>query len=241
MLRTAGPNIASPFWIVYTQSKKPSSSIFLTFLTLTSTNTNITRWDLWRVADKIYGFPPLHSIPTNKWFYDSNFVFLGSEWKMATSIGSSPASLLPFADHIRPRMRKKVRYYTGSLCVWQFWRRDKVFTNDVVALLSPCSGQHTPESYFSYFREYDVTTIVRLNKRIYDAARFTRGGFQHRDLFFTDGSTPSDLIMERFLNICEATSGAVAVHCKGNSSRWPIFCVIGYTFPVSNVLNFVLK
>jgi hypothetical protein len=30
---------------------------------------------------------------------------------MATSIGSSPASLLPFADHIRPRMRKKVRYY----------------------------------------------------------------------------------------------------------------------------------
>lgn len=43
MLRTAGPNIASPFWIVYTQSKKPSSSIFLTFLTLTSTNTNITR------------------------------------------------------------------------------------------------------------------------------------------------------------------------------------------------------
>jgi cell division cycle 14 len=80
-------------------------------------------------------------------------------------------------------------------------------------------GQHTPESYFNYFREYDVTTIVRLNKRIYDAARFTRGGFQHRDLFFTDGSTPSDLIMERFLNICEATSGAVAVHCKGNHSQ----------------------
>ncbi|XP_046458032.1 uncharacterized protein LOC124204850 isoform X2 [Daphnia pulex] len=80
-------------------------------------------------------------------------------------------------------------------------------------------GQHTPESYFNYFREYDVTTIVRLNKRIYDAARFTRGGFQHRDLFFTDGSTPSDLIMERFLNICEATSGAVAVHCKAGLGR----------------------
>lgn len=80
-------------------------------------------------------------------------------------------------------------------------------------------GQHTPESYFNYFREYNVTTIVRLNKRIYDAARFTRGGFQHRDLFFTDGSTPSDLIMERFLNICEATSGAVAVHCKAGLGR----------------------
>lgn len=84
--------------------------------------------------------------------------------------------------------------------------------NDVVFSVP---GQHTPESYFNYFRKYNVTTIIRLNKRIYDAARFTRGGFQHRDLFFTDGSTPSDLIMDRFLNICEATNGAVAVHCKG--------------------------
>ena len=81
--------------------------------------------------------------------------------------------------------------------------------------ISWLAGQHTPESYFNYFRKYNVTTIVRLNKRIYDAARFTRGGFQHRDLFFTDGSTPSDMIMDRFLNICEATNGAVAVHCKG--------------------------
>lgn len=80
-------------------------------------------------------------------------------------------------------------------------------------------GQHTPESYFPYFRKYGVTTIVRLNKRIYDAARFTRAGFQHRDLFFTDGSTPSDAIMERFLTICEATDGAVAVHCKAGLGR----------------------
>lgn len=76
-------------------------------------------------------------------------------------------------------------------------------------------GQHPPESYFSYFRKYNVTTIVRLNKRIYEASRFTRAGFQHKDLFFNDGSTPSDLIMERFLRICEETDGAVAVHCKG--------------------------
>jgi len=80
-------------------------------------------------------------------------------------------------------------------------------------------GQHTPESYFSYFRKHNVTTVVRLNKRIYDASRFSRGGFQHRDLFFTDGSTPSDLIMERFLNLCEQTDGAVAVHCKAGLGR----------------------
>lgn len=74
---------------------------------------------------------------------------------------------------------------------------------------------HAPEAYFPYFRKHNVTTIVRLNKKIYDAKRFTNAGFQHHDLFFLDGSTPSDIITHRFLHICEATDGAVAVHCKG--------------------------
>lgn len=59
--------------------------------------------------------------------------------------------------------------------------------------------------------------IVRLNKKIYEAKRFTDAGFEHYDLFFIDGSTPSDTIVRRFLNICENTEGAIAVHCKGAS------------------------
>lgn len=74
---------------------------------------------------------------------------------------------------------------------------------------------HSPESYFSYFKSHNVTTIVRLNKKMYDAKRFTNHGFDHRDLFFVDGSTPSDAIMMEFLDICEKTNGAIAVHCKG--------------------------
>jgi len=60
-----------------------------------------------------------------------------------------------------------------------------------------------------------VKTIVRLNRKLYDAVRFTNAGFQHKDLFFTDGSTPSDAIMRLFLETAESTPGAVAVHCKG--------------------------
>lgn len=74
---------------------------------------------------------------------------------------------------------------------------------------------HAPEAYFPYFRKNNVTTIIRLNKKIYDAKRFTDGGFDHHDLFFIDGSTPSESIIKRFLEICESTDGAVAVHCKG--------------------------
>lgn len=74
---------------------------------------------------------------------------------------------------------------------------------------------HAPEAYFPYFRKKNVTTVIRLNKKIYDARRFTDSGFDHCDLFFVDGSTPSDAIMQRFLDICETAKGAIAIHCKG--------------------------
>lgn len=76
---------------------------------------------------------------------------------------------------------------------------------------------HAPEAYFSYFRQHDVTDVVRLNKKIYEGRRFTDAGFEHHDLFFIDGTTPSDLLTRRFLHICESAKGAVAVHCKGET------------------------
>ncbi|XP_035654958.1 dual specificity protein phosphatase CDC14AB-like isoform X7 [Oncorhynchus keta] len=78
---------------------------------------------------------------------------------------------------------------------------------------------HAPEAYFPYFRKNNITTVVRLNKKIYDAKRFTDAGFDHYDLFFVDGSTPNDVITRRFLHICESTDGAVAVHCKAGLGR----------------------
>ncbi|XP_050818318.1 dual specificity protein phosphatase CDC14A isoform X3 [Gopherus flavomarginatus] len=78
---------------------------------------------------------------------------------------------------------------------------------------------HAPEAYFPYFRKHNVTSIIRLNKKIYEAKRFTDAGFEHYDLFFIDGSTPSDNIVRRFLNICENAEGAIAVHCKAGLGR----------------------
>lgn len=78
---------------------------------------------------------------------------------------------------------------------------------------------HAPEAYFPYFKKHNVAAVVRLNKKIYEAKRFTDAGFEHYDLFFIDGSTPSDNIVRRFLNICENTEGAIAVHCKAGLGR----------------------
>ncbi|XP_063056832.1 dual specificity protein phosphatase CDC14AB isoform X2 [Engraulis encrasicolus] len=78
---------------------------------------------------------------------------------------------------------------------------------------------HAPEAYFPYFRKHGVAAVIRLNKKIYEARRFTDAGFSHHELFFPDGSAPPDDIMRRFLHLCENTRGAVAVHCKAGLGR----------------------
>ncbi|CAJ0960255.1 unnamed protein product, partial [Mesorhabditis belari] len=78
---------------------------------------------------------------------------------------------------------------------------------------------HAPEVYFNYFRTHDVTTIVRLNMKMYEASKFTEAGFQHVDLFFIDGSTPSDEIIEKFIKVVDDSPGAVAIHCKAGLGR----------------------
>ena len=101
------------------------------------------------------------------------------------------------------------------LCALLFWWRELLAVTCVVNLFPPGYPLHAPEHYFSYFRMNNVTTIIRLNKQLYDSRRFTDAGFDHRDLFFVDGSTPNDAIVRRFLAVCENARGAVAVHCKG--------------------------
>lgn len=78
---------------------------------------------------------------------------------------------------------------------------------------------HAPEAYIPYFKKHSVTAVVRLNKKFYDARRFTDHQIDHFDLFFVDGSVPSDMIVRRFLTIAENSKGGVAVHCKAGLGR----------------------
>jgi cell division cycle 14 len=78
---------------------------------------------------------------------------------------------------------------------------------------------HAPEVYFDYFRSREISTIIRLNKKLYDAKRFTDAGFDHRDLFFIDGSVPSDDIVLEFIDIVDNARGGVAIHCKAGLGR----------------------
>lgn len=78
---------------------------------------------------------------------------------------------------------------------------------------------HSPETYFGYFRRNNVSTIVRLNNKVYDANKFVLAGFDHKDLYFIDGGIPNNKIVDQFLKISEEATGAVAVHCKAGLGR----------------------
>eukprot|EP00730_Choanoeca_flexa_P012379 TRINITY_DN410_c0_g1_i1.p1 TRINITY_DN410_c0_g1~~TRINITY_DN410_c0_g1_i1.p1 ORF type:complete len:448 (+),score=79.25 TRINITY_DN410_c0_g1_i1:210-1553(+) len=96
-----------------------------------------------------------------------------------------------------------------------------------VSLAGPHNEAHTthgyphlsPEHYYDYFHQHNVTDIIRLNKRMYDRQKFIDAGFNHHDLFFTDGSCPPYDIFTKFMQVCEAAEGAIVVHCKAGLGR----------------------
>ena len=79
----------------------------------------------------------------------------------------------------------------------------------------------TPEDYIPHFKKRGVGMVIRLNKKYYDEGRFTREGIQHRDLYYLDGSTPTDEVLQTFLTIMEGVDPAIniAVHCKAGLGR----------------------
>lgn len=85
--------------------------------------------------------------------------------------------------------------------------------------ISALTQKHKPSFYHDYFRDHNVTTIIRLNDAEYDKSGFTDAGFQHHDLIFPDGFPPTSTIAREFIEIVDAAEGAVAVHCYAGIGR----------------------
>lgn len=79
--------------------------------------------------------------------------------------------------------------------------------------------QMIPEDYFPIWKRYNVRAVVRLNRKMYEEAKFLAAGFSHFDFFFVDGTTPTEEIVHAFLEVCEQEPGVVAVHCKAGLGR----------------------
>jgi hypothetical protein len=84
-----------------------------------------------------------------------------------------------------------------------------------------CDGYptYTPEDYFPIFQRWNVTAVVRLSKKIYDHRKFTEKGYKFYDMYFPDGTTPSQDLLLKFISVAEKNSGAMAIHCKAGLGR----------------------
>mmetsp|Transcript_13034 Transcript_13034/g.24261 ORF Transcript_13034/g.24261 Transcript_13034/m.24261 type:complete len:398 (+) Transcript_13034:168-1361(+) len=101
----------------------------------------------------------------------------------------------------------------------------------------------TPEDYAPVFKRLGITTVVRLNKKTYDSERFTRLGIKHNDLYFLDGSCPSEAIVRRFLQISETEPGGIAVHCKAGLGRTGTligcYAMKHFNFPAADFIGWI--
>lgn len=63
---------------------------------------------------------------------------------------------------------------------------------------------HSAASYINIFKHLKVGKVVRLNDPKYDHRSFENKGIEHEDMFFVDGSTPPQPIVDQFISSCEA-------------------------------------
>ena len=75
------------------------------------------------------------------------------------------------------------------------------------------------EDYVQVFKHFGVTHVIRLNEPKYDRQKFIKHGIKHTDLYFLDGSTPPEKIVQEFLKLSENEKGVLAVHCKAGLGR----------------------
>ena len=83
---------------------------------------------------------------------------------------------------------------------------------------------HHPNTYVNIFKNIGVSKVIRLNEERYEKKHFINNGISHDDLFFVDGSTPPQKIVDSFLDLVEdhfskPNHKAIAIHCKAGLGR----------------------
>lgn len=66
-----------------------------------------------------------------------------------------------------------------------------------------------------YFESHSIKLVVRLNNPLYDKTVFEERGIEHLELYFDDGTNPTDEIVREFIRRSDAiidAGGVIAVH-----------------------------
>ncbi|OCF41021.1 hypothetical protein I317_05132 [Kwoniella heveanensis CBS 569] len=97
------------------------------------------------------------------------------------------------------------------------------------------------------FEKENVGLVVRLNDELYDRRHFVDMGMDHADMYFHDGSNPTDEIVREFIRLAEDTierkGQKVAVHCKAGLGRTGVligaYLIYKYQFSAPEVIGYM--
>ncbi|WVW81277.1 hypothetical protein I302_103268 [Kwoniella bestiolae CBS 10118] len=149
---------------------------------------------------------------------------------------------IPFASPMEERWLKAIRSSTKTTSTPRGTVRTTVKTVEKARITS-----NAMRCVMEVFEKEQVGLVVRLNDELYDRRHFLDLGMDHVEMYFDDGSNPSDEIVREFIRLAEHTievkGQKVAVHCKAGLGRTGVligaYLIYKYQFSAQEVIGFM--